>query len=123
MKKEQLILLLQTIEGNPDILIWNSLVSDYMDICPKLIDTELVKESKQHFLKCVELENYRLGRTSASKDELDRLYKNREWDFPNPYFAEDELKDYCGRNRKKVVLINVMNRGKLSFDRNGSIRY
>ena len=46
MRKDKLIKLLQDIPGNPDVVIWNGLVGDWMDV-GELVPTQLVKESRE----------------------------------------------------------------------------
>lgn len=47
MKKDKLIKLLLSIEGNPDILLWNGYAMDWMDI-KGLEEAELVKMTKEY---------------------------------------------------------------------------
>ena len=45
MKKNDLIKLLNTIEGNPDVVLWNGFVGDYQDISKELVKDDLLKIS------------------------------------------------------------------------------
>jgi len=51
MCKNDLIKLLQTIEGNTDIVLWNGFVGDYQDISKELVKGELVKISLDWYLE------------------------------------------------------------------------
>ena len=54
MKKNKLIELLLSIEGNPDVVIWNGYVGDWMDI-KALEKSELVKMTRDYYVKSIEL--------------------------------------------------------------------
>ena len=51
MRKNDLIKLLQTIEGNPEIVLWNGFVGDYQNISPKLVEGDLVKKTLEYYLE------------------------------------------------------------------------
>lgn len=58
MRKNDLIKKLQGIKGNPEVMLWNGIVQDYMPI-KGLVQQELVKESKEHYLEMCRLELFR----------------------------------------------------------------
>lgn len=94
MRKNKLIELLNSIPGNPDIVIWNGFVGDIQDIDSEIVERELVKHTKE-----------------------------QEWDFPNPFVKEDEFKYWYGNRKKKIFLLQMKERGKTFFDRSGKIEY
>ena len=56
MKKNDLIKLLNTIEGNPDVALWNGFVGDYQDISKELVKGDLVKMSLDWYLEMCRIE-------------------------------------------------------------------
>ena len=129
MKKNKLIELLQKIEGNPEVKLWNGMVGDWMDI--KIVENELVKE-------CKDFVRFRFEASWKQKNEtweippdvqeqldkkIDKAYKNGEWDFANPFVSFEDEKRWYGKNRKKILLIDGKKRGKTTFDRLGNMSY
>lgn len=70
MKKNKLIELLQTIEGNPDIYLWNGFVGDWVDIDPNFVEDYLVKESVEHKFNCLKMEWCRDNSTFEIPDDV-----------------------------------------------------
>ena len=128
MKKNTLIKLLQDIEGNPDIVVWNGFVEEYQHIDTDLLQCELVKETVEFREKNLITEWY-LNNQSAiiPIDELSKLaknlYKKDDWKLPNPYITKEEFKQWYGNKRKKVVILNLKKRNKTHSDRTGKLRY
>lgn len=129
MKKNKLIELLQAIDGNPEVKLWNGMVGDWMDV--SLVESELVRESEEFLRWWIEAEWKQDNKTetipSDVQKELDAVIKerckNREWDFPNQYVSPEDEKRWYGNNRKKVLLIDGKKRGKTTWDRLGDIGY
>lgn len=131
MKKNKLIELLQKIEGNPDIYLWNGFVSDWMDIKPEFIESELVKETTEFKLNCLKMEWCRDNNTFdvpenvlASLTELAIKYSAKEkWDFPNRYVEPAEFKKWYGNSKKRIILIDSKRKGVTYSDRQGDMEY
>ena len=132
MKKNALIKLLNDIEGNPDIKLWNGLVGDYTDIDKELVPLELVKETPEFLLSCLEGEYIRDNKvfkiTDEKREELkiqaDDIIKNhRDWELPNQFVEEENFERWYGTKRTKIVIINAKTKGKTYQDRLGSITY
>lgn len=130
MTKNQLIAILQTIEGNPKICIWNGYVSDYNEV-EKVDMLELVKETVD-FIESTLKDEYRVENKVATipeevkKDILNTaksLHKQAKWDLPNPYVTGERFKRWYGMKSKKMVLLTSKPRNKTSHDRLGSIDY
>lgn len=128
MKKSKLIALLNSIEGDPDIVFWNGFVGDYQDISPKLIGGELVKRTLSDYLQHVEFDrarragNWELKLTPEEITECKKLYKqNFSWEI-NGYVTKEDivLKRYTVKN---VLFLQPKQRGVETFDRMGTIRY
>lgn len=127
MKKDKLIKLLLSIEGNPDILLWNGYAMDWMDI-KGLAEAELVKMTKEYYIATVELEekinkgdsDYTLP--ESEKEKLHTSYKKDVlWEMGELIHHEDIKK---GRyERKKVVYLRAKLRSIKTYDRIGEICY
>ena len=131
MKKNKLIELLQKIDGNPDIYLWNGFVSDWMDINPDFIESELVKESVGWKFECLKMEWCRDNNTFdvpsevlSSLNELAiKLASKEKWDFPNRYVEESEFKKWYGKSKKRIILIDSKRKGATYSDRIGDMSY
>lgn len=122
MRKDKLIELLQTIEGNPHVYLWNGYVGDYQDIENHIRLMSLVKQTPEEASLRLKYELMRDGVSNADK-ELEDFKKdfNPEWEI-NPYVQEEHIKE--GRYKtKKVYLLSPLLRGRSSIDRVGEIEY
>lgn len=136
MKKNDLIKLLQSIDGNPDIKLWNGYVHDYNDINPELHSVELVKETVE-FLYNWRLWDWMKSNNVPDEDNVPqevkddcmakarKSHKTRDWEFPNSHVDEESFEKWYGKKRKKLVLILPRERGKISYgtDRGSDIPY
>ena len=93
MKKNKLIELLQAVEGNPEILLWNGYVGDYMDIDKELAERSLVKMTFLRYIETIWMERLRE-------------------DIREKHYSE-----------KRIILINSKTRGEKTFDRWGEMSY
>lgn len=127
MKKNDLVKLLEGLEGNPDVVLWNGYVGDYMHI-KGLSESDLVKLTFAHYSQMVEFDgkkdrndfNYVL--TTDEIEELKKDYKKHiNWET-NPYVTLEDIKDKR-YSKKRIVYIEAALRGKSSFDRSGSMSY
>lgn len=128
MRKDKLIKLLQDIPGNPDVVIWNGLVGDWMDV-GELAPTQLVKESRE-FVSDALLAEDGLKRQDLTEEqiqqhakELDHAMTYRKWELPNPYVEPEDMKKWYGTRRKNIVLISPKIKGETYGDRLGTISY
>lgn len=126
MKKSKLIEMLNAIEGDPDIFLWNGYVADWMDI-GNLREHVLVKECKNYYRKALNWEALRDKTPEMSKAEFEEFWKKhsrkQQWEFPNEFLNEEQYKDWYGNRHKQVVLITAKVRGETSYDRCGSMSY
>lgn len=128
MKKSKLIELLNKLEGDPDIKLWNGMVGDWMEISPELVPQDLVKQNLDHWLEMCRLEdchdrkdwNYQMP-----KEEVERLTKNypklHQWEM-NPYITMEDVKEKRYK-MKKILLLQPKVRGVKTWDRMGDISY
>lgn len=128
MRKNDLIKLLQETKGNPEIVLWNGIVGDYMQIDNKLVEGELSKMTFEGLLHYYSLErkrdendwNYEL--TEEEKQGLLKNYKdNYKWEI-NRFVDQEDIKRKTHKS-KRVLYINAKISGKSHNDRLGSIYY
>jgi hypothetical protein len=128
MRKNDLIKLLQETKGNPEIVLWNGIVGDYMQIDNKLVEGELSKMTFEGLLHYYSLEckrdkndwNYEL--TEEEKQGLLKNYKdNYKWEI-NQFVNREDIKRKTHKS-KRVLYINAKISGKSHNDRLGSIYY
>ena len=110
MKKSKLLALLDSIDGDPDILLWNGFVDDWQDIDTKPVFDTLSKPTFNHIKRMVEIERalklndhtYKL-----SDDDIAALKSK----YPSQY--NWEINDYANNKQykhKKVVFLNAKSR-------------
>jgi hypothetical protein len=125
MKKNDLIKLLQEVKGNPDVVLWNGLVGDWMHI-KELTPLELVKESKEHIRRAIDHEAMRDGEALMSDEEFEKWYKKssyNEWDIPNQFVKPEHFESWYGTRRKTIIVLDAKPRGKSTWDRLGTMEY
>lgn len=126
MKKNDLIKLLQGIEGNPEVMLWNGYVNDFMKV-GGVSERDLVKMTFEHYAEmcrlkdCSDLQDWNHQHTAEDLANLQQHYKKHEWEH-NPYVYKEDIaaKHY---KKKRVVYINAKLRGKTMSDRLGSVSY
>lgn len=132
MKKSELIKKLNEINGDPEVLVWNGFVGDYQKVSSNVEETMLFKECADSIFKNLVFEEMK---NRKSFDELpeDLMVKlraeakeyasKREWELRNLHFDDETVKRVYGKNKKKVVILELKNRGKEAFDRLGTFSY
>lgn len=132
MKKSELIKKLNEINGDPEVLVWNGFVGDYQKVSSSVEETILFKECTDSIFKNLVFEEMK---NRKSFDELpeDLMVKlraeakeyasKREWELRNLHFDDETAKRVYGKNKKKVVILELKNRGKEAFDRLGTFSY
>lgn len=130
MRKDKLIELLNSIPGNPDILLWNGYVEDWMDIDDELVPTLFGKETVEHQLKMIIFQEMNYTKKELSQErisELRKLVEDRtkrdKSDILNPYVEEKEKKEWYGNSIRTKYILNSKMRNKKHFDRNCSVDY
>jgi hypothetical protein len=131
MKKNKLIELLQAIDGNPEIYLWNGFVEDWVDISPDFVENYLVKESVEHKLNCLKMEWCRNNNTFEIPDDVlaslseyaNQLAAKEKWDFPNRYVEDKDFKMWYGKSKKRIILIDAKRKGTSYSDRQGTMNY
>ena len=127
MRKNDLIKLLQTLEGNPEIVLWNGLVGDYQTISSKLLEGELYKQTIEGYFesyrkeRCVKENNAKYTLTNKEVDYLTTTYKTFGYEQKTLVTAED-IKEKRYR-KKRVVYIQPKESGKTWFNRRIKVGY
>jgi len=128
MKKSKLIEMLNRLEGDPEIKLWNGMVGDWMDIDKELVPSDVVKQTLEHWLEMCRIE--------ACRDRQDRDYQlpaeevaqlkkdyNRinTWEL-NPFVTLEDVKEKRYK-LKNIYILNAKPKGVKAFDRVGDIDY
>lgn len=119
MRKNDLIRVLQGIKGNPEIVLWNGFIEDWMHISNEARKITLVKQSREFLERMLRAERG----SAPPKEVLDSVYRSQEWDLPNVFVTGKEFNEHYGKNVKKVYALEFKSRGKRIFDRLGAIEY
>jgi len=132
MKKNELIKLLQEIEGDPEVYFWNGLVGDYMDIDPKFVCEELVKQSEEFIFTYLRHDYWQhAGNFDPISESVEqklrsrakKIFSEKEYGMINPFTKDEDMSKFYDAKTKPVVFVNTKERGKSSWDRNGTICY
>ena len=127
MRKNTLIEKLQALEGNPQVVLWNGFVQDYVDI-GDMVTFPLYKMSLSYYLEvcrlehCRDIDDWSYQPSEERLEYLKRKYKEVvDWKA-NDYITDEDLK--AGRyTQKKVFVIDAKTKGKKTRDRLGEISY
>lgn len=127
MRKNDLIKMLNEIEGNPEVVMWNGMVGDWM-IPAKPEQGELCKQTKQHYIemvrleKCIDLQNWDFQFSEEELKELDKSYKHYvNWSY-GEYVREEDIASKRYKT-KKVIWLSAKLRGESYYDRLGKVSY
>jgi hypothetical protein len=127
MIKSKLIKLLQNIKGNPDIMLWNGIVGDVVDLKPNLVEVSLVKQTQAFYLEMCRLRDCRDRKDwnyQMPQDKVERLtehYKTFKYE-ENPYVYKEDI-DKGNYQQKIVYVLDAKLTGKTSYSRCGNIDY
>jgi hypothetical protein len=128
MKKSKLIEMLNAVPGDPDIKLWNGMVGDWMEIDPKLVPQDLVKETLEHWLEmcrleeCIDREDWKYQMPAEEVARLTANYpKLHKWEM-NPYVSMEDVKKK-NYKLKKIMILQAKVKGEKTFDRFGDITY
>ncbi len=113
MKKNDLIKLLCGIEGNPTIMLYNSLVDDVADVSNHVTELELVKESIDHIVSTLVHERMKERGTfdalpdeemESIKAEARRIRSEMSYELPNRFVCDEDFERWYGKRTKKVLV-------------------
>lgn len=120
MRKLDLIKKLQELKGNPEIMLWNGHVGDFVPV-GDLGVSDLVKISKESWMRGVKAEAHRDGEELEPESELNRMYNKISYES-NRFVSEADIKTGLYK-RKKIGYIDAKLTGKTTWDRLGNISY
>lgn len=128
MKKNDVIAMLQKIEGNPDIVLWNGYVRDYQHVDNTPVKGVLVKQTLSHYLEMCRLQacQDRNDPTYQHSDDdlvyLKQLYKKVcKWE-ENQWITEQDIKNKR-YSKKTVFYLQAKPRNETCYDRLGTVSY
>ena len=131
MRKNQLIELLQGIKGNPEVMVWNGLVDDYMPLGS--IDTNTLYKQSIDFIYKNLVYNYQERNNSFDnppveiqekfREKATLLFKKETYELPNMYLDLDQFSDWYGNNKKTIISLNPKPTGKVSAGRSCNLTY
>lgn len=127
MRKTALISLLEAIEGDPDILLWNGAVQDWMDIkrlTPILLTRPSFKYVEQ--LNALQSET-QIVSVADKKPEVTKPFTKEDYErvytFKYDSSYQTNLIELGLVEAKEVMLIEAALRGVTTNDRAGSVSY
>lgn len=124
MKKSKWIAMLEQIEGDPDILLWNDHANDYQDVEPTLEKQQLARISFDAYVGFIEEERkatHSGNKYKLSSDDLKYLKKqfteHHEWKI-NPWVTDEDInKDifkvknvYMVKGKPRAVDVDITER-------------
>lgn len=128
MKKSKLIEMLNRLEGDPEIKLWNGMVGDWMDISKELVPSDLVKQTLEHWLEMCRVQECRERRdwdyqlpdeeVAALKKDYNRI---NTWEL-NPFVTLEDVQEKRYK-LKNIYILNAKTKGVKAFDRLGDIDY
>lgn len=125
MRKNDLIAYLQSIKGNPEVLLWNGFVSDWHSIEPCI--TKLTKMDKNYFLefrrmeRCIDTKNWEYQFTAEELQQAEKSYSNHKYGY-DEFVDQEDLKEKRYK-QKQVIMLQGKPRGVKTWDRLGGIEY
>ena len=131
MRKNELIQLLQQINGNPEIYIWNGLVDDFMPL-KKIYPDKLYKECVKFIYKQLMYDWKFANNTfetpsqeiSASlMKEAIKASKSAKYKAANQFLEAEQYIEWYGNKPKNIIALYPGNTGKTYEDRLGQITY
>ncbi|UNY40408.1 hypothetical protein KLEP7_gp71 [Pseudaeromonas phage vB_PpeM_ KLEP7] len=131
MRKNQLIKLLQEIKGNPEVMVWNGLVDDYMPLGS--VDTNILYKQSIEFIYSNLVYSYQERNNSFDRPPIEvqeklkekaiALFKKETYELPNMFLDQDQFSDWYGNNKKTIISLNPKPTGKVSEGRSCNITY
>lgn len=131
MRKNQLIALLQEIKGNPEVMVWNGLVDDYMPLGN--VNTNTLYKQSVEFIYRTLVYNYQERNNSFDsppentqkklREKAIALFKKETYELPNMFLDQDQFVDWYGNNKKTIISLNPKPTGKVSVGRSCNLTY
>lgn len=130
MTKAELLKLLEKVDDDAEVHMWNGYVDDYMNIVDVEV-VEMVKETAEFIGFFAKMQYQRENMVFDIPEHIEREIEesarlsaeNREWELPNPHLEPENYNTWYGTERRKSAIILCDTRGKVSFDRMGGMEY
>ena len=130
MKKSDILEMLDDLDDDTEVYIWNGLVGDFQDIDPNIVDVTLACRTKENYRRDCIMDYYQDTGRRVETDEdievIDEMAKdfnpNEEYELANSFMTQEML-DKTYSDQKTVKVINVLPRNKVMHDRLGTISY
>ena len=118
--------MLQQINGNPEIKLWNGFVGDWQDIDNKFVELDVFNRSFKSYVNMARMSGfaYRKEARELSDEDVKNLRKgwNRKNYEVNRFVTKEDVSsgDY---KKKTFTIIQAKIKGVSTFDRLGDINY
>lgn len=126
MRKNELITLLESVKGNPEVMVWNGLVEDFQPLAKTLNSTQLQKLTLKGYKEHVNWQMQKEGGLPFDDNKIAEMYKAHnigEWQHFAYYPpSEADVKDGFYKS-KTIYVLEPKLAGKTYTDRLGSIDY
>lgn len=125
MRKQDLIKYLQSIKGNPEVLLWNGFVGDWHRITPSTM--KLSKLTKEYFMescrleRCIDTKDWEYQLTEKELQYYAQSYARQVYEH-NEFIEPEDLKRKRYK-QKQVIMLQGKRRGIKTFDRIGDMEY
>ena len=126
MKKSELIKMLNLIEGNPEVKLWNGFVEDWVDISKATIPVQLTAMTRSYWLElcrleeCQRISDYNHELSDSKLKYLNKKYKPK-WEI-DPYVTAEDIKEKR-YNSKIVHVMQAKIKGAKSLSHRDCIEY
>ena len=120
MRKNELIKQLQAIEGNPEVMLWNGLVGDFVPI-RNVGKEKLTKWGKETWMLYVKREDVLYKRQPVSDEDLEKMYSEIGYEY-NRYVEQEDIEKGLYK-QKTIAFIQPKVVGKPSISFRDSIYY
>ena len=128
MKKSALIKMLQEIEDDPEIKLWNGFAGDWVDINPKLEQVNLVRLTRDYWIEsirieeCIDLKDWTHQLPESEVDSLKKSHRHIcKWEL-NEYVTQEDI-DKRRYQVKPVYIMQAKVKGETTYDRLGDMSY
>ncbi len=122
MRKSEIMALLDNIDGDPEIMLWNGLVNDYMPIKEVCLLYLYMPDPKK--IRAISDKQRTADNKSPLSDDEFEIVKKRwsikGWELKT---CQREIDMVCSIFRKPVIMLYAGRRNKVNHSRNGDIRY
>lgn len=122
MKKNELIKLLQSINGNPEVKFWNGFVEDVQDISGELSVDYVTKHTRKDYIDLIQFEGQRTRRDfsyTIPDNELELIHK----EYDKMKYEYNQYHDLDKMKKKRILILSPKSSGKTTHDRLGTIEY